>query len=51
VQAEYMGTQVARDHGPSVRFGGGYVSASYFLTGESRPYDRSAGLFGRLKPL
>jgi phosphate-selective porin OprO/OprP len=51
VQAEYIGTQVARDKGPSVRFGGGYVSASYFLTGESRPYDRSAGLFGRLKPL
>ena len=51
VQGEYIGTQVARDHGPSVRFGGGYVSASYFMTGEIRPYDRSAGLFGRLKPL
>ena len=47
VPAGYIG----RDRGPCVEFGGGYVSASYFVTVESRSYDRSAGLFGRLKPL
>lgn len=29
---------------------GFYVSASYFLTGEHRPYSRSNGGFGRIKP-
>jgi phosphate-selective porin OprO/OprP len=32
-------------------FGGGYVEALYFLTGESRPYLREAGVFGRTVPL
>jgi hypothetical protein len=27
------------------------VSARCFVTGETRPYDRAAGLFGRMKPL
>ena len=29
---------------------GGYVMASYFLTGENRPYKRSTGTFDRVKP-
>ena len=29
---------------------GFYVAASYFLTGEHRPYSRSNGGFGRIKP-
>lgn len=31
-------------------FNGHYVQASYFLTGESRPYKRSEGVFDRLRP-
>ena len=31
-------------------FGGHYIMASYFLTGESRPYNRIFRYFGRLKP-
>jgi phosphate-selective porin OprO/OprP len=27
-----------------------YVYASYFLTGENRPYERDMGVFGRVKP-
>lgn len=29
---------------------GGYVQVGYFLTGEHRPYKRSAGVFDRLRP-
>jgi len=32
-----------------VDFSGGYAMASYFLTGESRPYDTAKGDFGRVK--
>jgi phosphate-selective porin OprO/OprP len=31
-------------------FHGGYVQASYFLTGESRPYVRRQGVFGQVVP-
>ena len=34
----------------SANFGGYYVMASYFLTGESRPYNRTFRYFGRVKP-
>jgi phosphate-selective porin OprO/OprP len=33
-----------------MQFGGGYVSASWMLSGESRPYDRTSGTFGRVIP-
>jgi phosphate-selective porin OprO/OprP len=35
-------------HDPT--FGAYYAYASFFLTGESRPYDRDGGVFGRVKP-
>ena len=31
-------------------FWGGYAQASYFLTGENRPYDRRFGVYTRVKP-
>lgn len=46
-QAEYIHSFVDRDQG-SADFGGHYIQASYFLTGESRPYKN--GAFGRVKP-
>ncbi|MCY2986627.1 MAG: porin [Planctomycetota bacterium] len=32
-------------------YNGGYLMASYFLTGESRPYKKSRGVFDRVSPL
>lgn len=47
-QGEYLHNFVS--NGELEDFYGFYVYGSYFLTGESRPYDRHKGLFGRLKP-
>lgn len=49
VQAEYLGAAVNRERNRDVNVAGWYIFASYFLTGESRPYE--AGVFGRVKPL
>jgi len=51
VQGEILASRV--DAGPSgtLDFGGGYALASWYLTGESRPYNRDTGLPGRLIPL
>jgi len=49
LQSEWMQLQVSRDHGSKdVDFDGWYANASWFLTGESRPYKK--GKFGRIKP-
>ncbi len=53
---EYFGNWVQRDPfagfaGDDMFFHGGYVFASYFLTGEHVPYDRTKGVIGRVKPL
>ena len=47
-QGEYAQTSVDAISQSDPDFGGFYVEASYFLTGESRPYEK--GVFGRVKP-
>jgi len=49
-QAEWIGADIDAEDAGNPRFGGAYVEVGYFLTGESKPYDRSVGTFGRLSP-
>jgi len=49
LQGEYFQAWIdASGNDPS--WHGYYVFASYFITGESRAYDTTSGLFGRLRP-
>ena len=48
VQAEFMGSSVSA--ADNFSYTGWYVMASYFFTGESRPYDSKKGTFKRVKP-
>jgi phosphate-selective porin OprO/OprP len=48
--AEYQNTWLERDTGDTVRYHGGYMQLSYFLTGEHMPWDRKTGTLGRIKP-
>lgn len=50
VQSEYMMVPVDRIGAENVTFHAGYIYASYFLTGEHRPYIRESGIMGRVKP-
>jgi len=54
VQGEYIHANVELDDGAGgfddPDFDGWYAFASWFLTGESRPYDAGGGDFGRVKP-
>ena len=50
VQSEFYGSVVDRGPGASQTFTGCYAYASYFLTGESRQYRRSTGVFDRVRP-
>ncbi len=50
VQSEFFGSVVDRGPGGSQTFTGCYAYVSYFLTGESRPYRRSTGIFDRVRP-
>lgn len=50
VQGEYMYVPVDRIGGRDVAFYGAYLYASYFVTGEHRPYQRGTGVFGRVVP-
>ena len=50
VQGEYLHSWVRENNGQTPGFDGLYASASWFLTGESRPYDRTQGMFGRVIP-
>lgn len=49
-QGEYLHYSVERDAGSDPEFDGWYAQASYFLTGESRPYKGNVGNFDRVKP-
>lgn len=51
MQGEFIDSLVGEDSGNTLNFYGAYVYASWFLTGESRPYDHRKGCFQRLIPL
>ncbi|HUW99697.1 MAG TPA: porin [Phycisphaerae bacterium] len=57
-EAEYIAANMAADNNvaragnqPDPDYHGYYVQAGYFLTGETRPYKKSEGIFDRVKPL
>ena len=50
LQGEYYLSSVDVEVGETPSFMGYYVMASYFLTGESRPYRPQGGTFGRVVP-
>ena len=49
-QGEYFQNTLEVDAGNDPDFDGGYAQASYFLTGETRPYKGKTGNFDRVKP-
>ncbi|MEN6448948.1 MAG: porin [Thermoguttaceae bacterium] len=51
LQSEFFGATVERTTGANNNFYGCYAYASYFLTGEHRPYNRKLGVFDRVRPL
>lgn len=50
VQAEYIATWVNAPESGNPRFWGTYISASWVITGESRPYIHSLGYAGGIVP-
>jgi phosphate-selective porin OprO/OprP len=50
VQGEYKHSFVQLPDGSNPQFQGFYAYASYFLTGESRPYKPAEAVFDRVKP-
>jgi phosphate-selective porin OprO/OprP len=50
-QSEVFYAVVDQIAGPRLAFSGAYAQAGYFLTGETRPYNRAAGTFGRVVPI
>ncbi len=53
VGGEYMNLWLQREEGfgPDIYLHGGYLYASYFLTGEHIPWNRRLGVLGRVQPL
>lgn len=49
-QSEALIASIDQTNGPRLTFPGAYVYAAYLLTGERRPYNRTAAVFGRVKP-
>ncbi len=50
VQSEYRWNRVSLPTGEDATVHAGYITARYMLTGETIPYNRTSGLFGRVKP-
>jgi phosphate-selective porin OprO/OprP len=50
LQGEYYHAFTGASEVGNLRFWGGYLQASYFLTGEHRSYDAANGVFSRIKP-
>lgn len=50
LQAEYMRADLTRAKARDASFDGWYAQASWFLTGESRPYKVADGIFDRVTP-
>ena len=50
LQGEYLQTFIKEKEGGNLSFKGFSVSGSWFLTGESRPYDKASGVFGKVVP-
>jgi phosphate-selective porin OprO and OprP len=50
LQAEFLDSLVRQNNGDGLNFYGFYANASWYLTGESRPYDPVNGDFKRLIP-
>jgi phosphate-selective porin OprO/OprP len=50
VQAEYRWSDLELIDGDNVTVHGGYVTTRYMLTGETIPYNRTAGVFGGVTP-
>ena len=48
IRDRFMGSSVSADD--NVTYTGWYLMASYFLSGEGRPYDSKKGVFKRVKP-
>ena len=49
-QGEYFNYRLERSVGGDLDFDGGYVQASYTITGEARRYSESNGAFGGINP-
>lgn len=49
-QGEFFDYSVSRTAMPDLHFNGGYVQASYVLTGEQRKYNPVTGAYGTIKP-
>jgi len=50
LQSEMLGSFADDQAGDDHHFFGAYLTGSWFLTGESRPYNRAAGTFSPVKP-
>ena len=48
LQSEYVVSMVDQVNGPQADFEGGYIFASWFLTGETRTYKDTSGTFSRV---